>query len=217
MKKSILLSHTLSSQTPAYAGGEGIEIKKIKSMCDGDSCNQLHIAMSNHIGTHVDCPAHFVQDGKTITDYTPDDWIFNHCSLIDILCEPGQIINADAIALSKPNYDCDLLIIRTGFESYRNEYRYWKKSPVFHKDLGDYFAGNFNNLAAIAFDCISLSSMTDRNMGREAHREILGRDIRIIEDAKLSEITDTLQQVMAYPLILHKADGAQVTMVGVCE
>lgn len=211
--KNIFLSHNLSTCTPAYAGGKGIEIKKIKSMCNGDSCNQLQFSMTNHIGTHVDAPSHFVKDGKTITDYDPDDWIFNHCCLIDIPCQPGQVINAESISSAVLNYDCDLLIVRTGFESYRKEVRYWRQSPVFHKDLGEYFVTNFTNLKAIAFDCISLSSLTDRNMGRDAHKEILGRGIRIFEDVKLSHLESVPVKVLAFPLLLEHSDGSQVTII----
>lgn len=211
--KNIFISHDLSTCTPAYAGGKGIEIKKVKSMCNGDSCNQLQLSMSNHIGTHVDVPAHFVQDGKTITDYAPDDWIFNHCCLIDIPCEPGQVINDDTIKFTKPDYECELLIIRTGFEQYRQDDLYWQQSPIFHKSLGSFFDAQFQQLKAIAFDCISLSSLTDRNMGRDAHKEILGRGIRIFEDVKLSHLESAPVKVLAFPLLLEHSDGSQVTII----
>jgi arylformamidase len=214
MRSYINLTHPLSSKTPAYAGGKGIDIKKMKSMCDGDSCNQLHVSMTNHIGTHVDVPAHFVRDGKTITDYATEDWVFNHCSMVDIPSEPGQVINAEALGSFITEYSSDFLIIRTGFERFRSKDVYWKQSPVFHKDLGDYFIANFDNLQAIAFDCISLSSMMNRDMGREAHREILSVGIRIFEDLKLSGLTSSPNRVSAYPLLLEGADGAQVTIVG---
>lgn len=209
----IYLSHPLSVNTPAYAGGKCIEIEKMKSLCDGDSCNQLHISMSNHIGTHVDAPAHFVENGKTITDYSPKDWVFNKCCLIDMPCEPGQVIDAASIQDQGVDFDCDMLIIRTGFEAHRGDDLYWQKSPVFHKGLGRFFDDNFSNLSSIAFDCISLSSLTDRNMGREAHREILGKGIRIFEDVKLSRLAATPKQVFVYPLLIENADGTQVTMV----
>ncbi len=209
----IYLSHSLSINTPAYAGGQGIEIKEMKSICNGDSCNQLYISMPNHIGTHVDVPAHFVEGGKTITDYAADDWVFNRCCLIDIPCEAGQIINAEEVRANNPDYDCELLIIRTGFERYRNKDLYWQKSPVFHNDLGEFFENNFVSLTAIAFDCISLSSLCDRDIGRIAHKEILERDIRIFEDVSLLKVKGDLDTVWCFPLMLSKSDGAPVTML----
>ena len=211
--KNIYLSYPLSINTPAYAGGESIEIKKIKSLCAGDSCNQFSITMTNHIGTHVDVPAHFIKNGKTITDYEPDEWVFNRCCMIDIPCIASQIINDTSISAMDPDYNCDLLIIRTGFEQFRDDELYWRKSPVFHKSLGNFFATEFHQLRAIAFDCISLSSLTDRVMGRESHREVLGRNFLIFEDVRLSVLKSTPLTVSAYPLLIDNADGAQVTMV----
>lgn len=213
MIRFVYISHFLNELSPAYAGGYGIQLKKMKSLCNGDSCNQLQLSMSNHIGTHVDVPSHFIDGGKTVTDYSAEDWIFNRCCLIDIACQPGQIVDADELETHNVDSNCELLLIRTGFESFRDNDIYWKKSPVFHKNLGAYFESKFKSLKAICFDCISLSSMCDREMGRESHMAILGRGIRIFEDAKLSDFNGTPKNVFALPLMLENADGAQVTMV----
>jgi arylformamidase len=209
----IYLSHPLSIDTPGYAGNVGFEAKRVKSICEGDSCNQMHIAMSNHVGTHVDVPAHFVEQGRTITDYFPNEWIFNSPCLIELPCQPSQVINAASIASCNPNTHCDLLLIKTNFECYRHEDTYWKNSPVFHKDLGPYFESEFKNLSVLGFDCISLTSLSDRQMGREAHKQILGRGIRIIEDMKLADLVQCPHKVMAYPLLISEADGAPITVV----
>lgn len=215
--KRINMSHKLSAATPAYSGVEGIQIKNLKCIEKGDSCNQTLISMTNHIGTHVDVPYHFIQSGKTITDYDCDDWHFLHCCLIDCFCEPGALINSESLLLAKPNFACDLLLIRTYFERFRGQAIYWEHSPIFHENLGGYFEENFPNLKAIALDTISLSSLDDREMGRAAHRSILGRDIRIFEDVAMQHIESQLREVWALPLLLENADGAQVTMIGFCE
>ena len=67
----------------------------------------------------------------------------------------------------------------------------------------------------IGFDTISFSSMTDRMIGREAHREILGRNIRIVEDMKLDLVVFPITQVHAFPLLIEGADGAPVTIIAV--
>lgn len=209
----IYLSHPLSTHTPGYAGKVGFEVQQVKSICHGDSCNQMHIAMSNHAGTHVDVPAHFIESGRSITDYCPDEWMFNRPCLIELSCEPGQVIDGASIAACQPEIDCDFLLIKTYFERYRLEENYWKNSPVFHKDLGRYLEQSLKHLSIIGFDCISLSSLSDRQMGRDAHTEILGRGIRIVEDMKLSDLSHSPKKVTAFPLLIHEADGAPITVV----
>ena len=213
MTTYINLTHPLSSKTPAYAGGQGLVITPLKSMACSDSCNQVEMTMSNHIGTHVDAPFHFIAEGKTITDYAPEDWVFQKPTLLKLPCQPGQVINSAVLESAELDQSCDLLMINTGFEQYRGDAIYWQQSPVFHDDLGAYFEKNFGSLKAIAFDCISLSSLTDRERGRQAHREILGRGIRIFEDVKLSILSCTPDEVLAFPLWLEQGDGAQVTMM----
>jgi arylformamidase len=80
----ILLSHILSLDTPAYGGDEGLSIGKVRDMDKGDSCNASHLSFSNHLGTHVDAPRHFVVDGKSVDHYHPQDWMFNKPLIIDI-------------------------------------------------------------------------------------------------------------------------------------
>ena len=34
--------------------------------------------MSNHVGTHVDAPYHFIQEGLTIDQYRMEEWFLKH-------------------------------------------------------------------------------------------------------------------------------------------
>lgn len=40
--------------------------KQLLRMDQGDHCNLTSFSMCSHNGTHVDAPAHFIQDGKTL-------------------------------------------------------------------------------------------------------------------------------------------------------
>ena len=51
-------------------------IEPVKSIQGGDSANVFRITMENHWGTHVDAPYHFFDDGRKITDYPPEFWVF---------------------------------------------------------------------------------------------------------------------------------------------
>jgi arylformamidase len=212
----IWLSHPLSQNTPAYANGKGLEVAPSKQLCEGDSCNQLYFAMSNHLGTHVDAPKHFVEAGMSVTDYAAKDWVFDRPFLIDVPTAPGETLSAAAIdrVVGLAN-DADLLLIRTGFEQYRSSSPYWQESPIIHSDVITVLDQYFPKLKAIALDTISISSLLDREMGRATHKVLLSRGLRIFEDVALAHIEKNLKQVMAFPLLLDDADGAPVSMVGI--
>ena len=45
--------------------------------------NAQYIQTSNHMGTHLDAPRHFVTKGKTI-DQLPLDWLYGEGVIVDL-------------------------------------------------------------------------------------------------------------------------------------
>ena len=65
------LSHLISEVTPMYGGYENlINIKKSRSIQDGDTSNNLTLEFPNHIGTHIDFPFHFSMNGNKLQDHS---------------------------------------------------------------------------------------------------------------------------------------------------
>lgn len=215
----IWLSHVLSSETPVYGGGkEGFKCMPDKQMCDGDSCNTVTLEFSNHLGSHVDAPQHFIPSGITVDDFSPADWIFNKPLLIEIDTLDSELITEEHFQLTmfEDIKDADLVLIKTGFEKYRYEERYWKSAPGFSENVYNLLADRFASFNAIGMDTISMSSLSHRATGRKAHRTFLGAGIRIFEDLMLSNLSykSDLNKVYAFPLRYKNADGAPTTMVG---
>ena len=214
----IWLSHSISSNTQEYAGGKSFSIKKTRSMSKGDSCNQISISFSNHFGTHVDAPRHFIEDGKEVSDYyNVNDWVFTHPLLLDIPTTELGVINEESFLTIDKHLDVDLLLIRTGFEKHRGRDAYWKMTPVFDQSIVNAIDFLYPNVRAIALDTISISSLSDRQKGRECHRAILGRDIRIFEDISMKNIYKPLKKVIALPLRIECVDGVPLTIIGYFE
>lgn len=214
----IYLSHLLSNSTPAY-GGSKTDIKISTQSCieHGDGSNSLRLELKNHMGTHIDLPRHFVPDGKVLNDYPASFWIFKKIQLLELPCEKGHIITIKDLE-GKINSGIDCLLIRSGFEKLRSEEVYWKENPGFDKDIGHYLRKNYPAIKVIGFDFISLTSYTNRPLGREAHRGFLGQfenyePILIMEDMKLSELTKNPIELIIAPLMVDQADGCPVTVL----
>lgn len=212
----IRLSHTLSTGTPVYGCGDGLDVERVRSIDRGDSCNVVHLSFSNHLGSHVDTPRHFLAEGKTVDDYSINDWFFNKPCLVDIPSEEGEIISFNRFEKALGDCrDADLLLIRTGFEARRGKQSYWASSPAFHPDLAVDLKKRLPSLSAVGLDTISLTSYLHRELGREAHRAFLNMDIRIFEDLTLvqSMSGNAFRLVIALPVIFDNADGAPCTIV----
>lgn len=55
-----------------FPGDTSPAYKQMQSLSDGKPCNLTDISMCTHNGTHIDAPAHYIEDGKTI-DQLPLD------------------------------------------------------------------------------------------------------------------------------------------------
>ena len=210
------LSHFLDTNTPGYGGSPGFDRSSLKSICDGGSCNQESWVINNHIGTHVDAPFHFCAEGEKVTDVEPSFWFFSKPCLIDINLEEGDLISPEHIA-SLVSEDSDLLLIRTGFEQYREESRYWAKNPGLSPELGTWLRSERPSLRMIGMDFISITSYLHRDLGKKAHRAVLakegpGKAIWAIEDMKLAHLKHSPNEVTVAPLLVNNADGGPVTV-----
>ena len=210
------LSHFLNESCPCYGGETSIKINQLKSLTKGNSCNSLHLSFSNHTSTHVDVPYHFFPNGKKLDNFKPESWIFKNIALIELKevfhCE---LINWEKIEKFLPNNtSLELLLIKTGFEKYRGQTEYWSKSPGLHPEVADKLKSNFPLLRAIGLDIISISSWCHRSVGRQAHKEFLGKEILLFEDMRLAEISSDPTIVMAFPLLIEGADAAPLTVIG---
>jgi len=213
----IWLSHKITNKTPLYGGAKTLNIKSTNSIKDGSSSNSLYLSMPNHCGTHIDVPKHFIDDGKTIDQYSPDSWIFNSPILIEVEVEDSGLIEPEDINRSIGN--ADLLLFRTRYEKYRERDKYWKTNPGLSPNLARFLRENCPNLRAIGLDSISISSYQKREEGREAHKIFLGNDfdstpIILIEDMSLVGYKQSIVKVVLCPLIIENGDGAPCTVFG---
>lgn len=214
----VWMSHVNDPTTPCYGGVTGVEISPDKNQEQGDSCNTVELKISNHSGTHVDAPRHFIANGKTIDHYEATNWIYNKPVILNVGVTDNIIIDENIVekTINPGTEDADLVIIRTGMEDFRGKDKYWKQAPGFSPGLYKYLQECFASFRAIGMDTISISSYMHRTTGREAHKEFLGNGIVIMEDLSLSGIKedDELDQVIALPYRYKNSDGSPITVIG---
>lgn len=217
MECPVLLSHPMAEDTPAYGNGVGVRIRKTTSIAGGDTANTVEITLPNHIGTHVDVPAHFFDGGMTLTEYPAKSWLFHRPVLRDV--QPGESGLIEPEGLEDLPHDTDLLILRTGHGRMRNEEVYWSGGPGLSPALGTWLRDARPSVAAVGMDLISVTSRLHREAGRAAHRAFLdpagsGQPIRLIEDMDVENAPGDLARVLVSPFMLQSADGAPVTVWG---
>ena len=215
----IFLSYVLNQNTPTYGDRNRFDIIKKTAISKGDIANDSFISTTVHIGTHIDMPYHFYDNGQTIEDFDPKFWIFNNPLIVEI--KPENLIIKDdlIIKLSRiKDIDFDILIVKTGICNIRDEKKFWSENYGFHPDIYDFLIDRFPKVRVLGFDSISVSSFSDRLLGREAHKRFLNpeKPLLLIEDMDLRTIDEksTFDKIIVAPLRIAGCDGLPCTVMG---
>jgi len=210
LRKIDLLSYTISENTPTYGNINKLKINNLSSIKNGDTANSSKwIFETNHIGTHIDFPRHFCDNGKTIDDYNPSDWVFEKIGFID-----SEIANFEK-KLAKINDDIEILIWKSGFGEKRNKREYWESQPIIPSIFADLICNKFKSLKIFGFDMISLTSKLDRDEGKKIHKKFLcDYGILIIEDMNLNFSNFRFKKIIISPWLIENSDGSPCTVYG---
>ena len=133
-------------------------------------------------------------------------------------CDDGQLIIPLEI-VPNLNNDTDILLIRTGYEKYRNNEKYWAKNPGISAEMASILRSDFPSVRAVGMDIISVTSRLHREEGRKAHGKFLGDGYKsdpivLIEDMSLINYTDDINRIIVCPLMIQDADGAPCVVFG---
>lgn len=215
------LSYVLKALIPVYRGHGSLDIKELKSLNRGDLANTFCFSMESHWGTHIDCPAHFFKNGKSVVDYEADFWLFRNPQVLTVKAVPGQIIRKDDLS-GRIDPQTDILLFKSGWGKFRDTEIYIVENPGLDPSMGHWLREEYPSIRAIGLDWISLSAYTNRELGRAAHRSFLspdedGHPILIIEDMLLPNEMERLREVWVVPLRVDCIDSSPCTVIGVFE
>jgi len=213
------LSYLLDETTPSYGNRHRFTCEKESAMCQGAHANESFVRTTVHIGTHLDMPLHFFDEGESIEAFDADFFRFEHILFVE-LTPQKWIIQDDLIALleridAKETYE--ILLVKTGICHARNTQEFWSHNYGFHPQIAEYLRINFPNIRVFGFDSISVSSFTDRSLGKEAHRAFLNPEhpILLLEDMDLTRCdADTVFcKLILAPLRIARCDGLPCTVI----
>lgn len=213
----ILLSHILDTNTPTYGNRDRLIIEEPSRIKDGSSANSSKWVFStNHMGTHIDMPRHFFENGRTLTDVPVDFWFSDKIQLIDVPCSSAKLINNDDLK-DEIDHEATVLLIRTGYEKFRKTDKYWNDNPGLAASFGLWLRKNKPNIKIVGFDFISLTSWKFREEGKRSHRAFLspgspGSPICIIEDMSLFNLNGKADWITVSPIFVENGNGGPVTV-----
>src|SRR3989304_5476278 len=112
------LSQPLNQDCSFWPYYPPFEVKYIKRKSE-HGVNAQYIQTSNHMGTHLDAPRHFVTKGKTI-DEIPIEWCYGPGVIVDLsdMLDDLDLFRPEDIEKRVEGREGDLLFIHTGWHRY---------------------------------------------------------------------------------------------------
>jgi len=217
--KSVYLSYILDDKTPTYGNRNKFSCVKKSDISRGDVTNDSMVDTTVHIGTHVDMPYHFFDDGQTVDSFDADFFTFKDVLYIEI--KPKELLIKEELLSEleeithKSNYT--FLLVKTGICAKRDTDEFWKNNYGFDPLVAVYIREKFPNIRIMGFDSISVSSFAHRMIGREAHKAFLDprNPILLLEDMDLNNISkkNNIAELIVAPLRIDKCDGLPCTVI----
>lgn len=212
------LSHPLDQNTPTYGDRDKFTISVKSEIINGLGANtSIWNFSNNHMGTHMDTPFHFIENGKKTLDYTAEEFCFEKIHIIEKISDSGVLISFSEDELDLIPSDIDFMMIKTAYGKYRSLDKYHNDNPGLNSLLAGVLKKRFSKLRCIGFDFISLTSWNHREHGRLSHRSFLGEDndFLIIEDMNLNEINlkTKVNSLVLAPLRTVDGNGGPVTII----
>jgi len=212
MEVSIIdLTHLLHSDIPVYPGTAKPLVCQIYNIPEHGFA-ETKLNLLSHHGTHMDAPAHMINNGKTLDQFEPEHFYGN---AICIDCRNHQNANID-IALLHPFENkigiVDFVLLQTGWSEKWGTEGYFSNFPVLTEEACKWLA-QFK-IKGIGLDNISLDRIDTPDYAN--HQIILGKGMVIIENlTNLKLIGNEIFTFSCFPLKYENADGAPVRAVAI--
>lgn len=164
------LSQPLNQECSFWPFYPPFEVKYFKRKSE-HGVNAQYIQTSNHMGTHLDAPRHFVTAGKTI-DELPLEWLYGPGVIVDLsdMLDELDIFGPEDIEARVEVREGDILFIHTGwhkhsqFGSAPDEEKYIHRHPGPHFSICDWLLSKKIHLWGV--DMVSTDHPMNLPIGR---------------------------------------------------
>ena len=206
------ISVPVSAEMPVWTGDPRIVLERYRSISAGSSCNNSKLACSVHTGTHVDAPAHFIENGKTVESLSLNTLI-GPVVVADLT--DTDMITPDMLEALSLGPQTIRLLLKT-----RNSALWADPHHEFHEDfvaLSPQAAQWFihRGIKLVGIDYLSIQMFKDAEP--LTHHTLLGAGVIVVEGLNLQDVPPGHYQLICLPIKLTGSDGAPTRAVLVKE
>ncbi|ELZ14219.1 cyclase family protein [Halovivax asiaticus JCM 14624] len=215
------LSHRIRDSMPVYPGDPAVECHPLATV-DGDGYRTAELTLSTHAGTHVDAPAHLLENGRSIDEYDLETFRFTAVVLDCTGLDSRTAIDTTHVQTASETWTrdaVDLVLLRTGWDNHWGSETY-HDHPYVTADAATILADADVHLGLDTSNVDPTPTQRGGNYepdGYPAHHALFEQDRMILENLRgLDRLpTDDTFEVCAYPLSIDAPDGAPVRAVAI--
>lgn len=205
------LTQTLENGISIYPGTEEPVFEQLSTVkSDGSAVIKMNI--STHSGTHVDSPAHFVDQAKTLDQFTIEEL---HGNGLVINCFNTDSITLDLLKSYKDKIsNSSFILFYSGWDKKWKSAEYLNPFPMLTLEAIDWLL-QFP-IKGLGFDSISADSIDSVDFPN--HQAILGNGIIIIENlCHLDQLLEKNFEFYTIPLKIKESDGSPIRAFAVLK
>ena len=166
------LTQNFKPQMPVFPGDKLSSLTQTATVKE-QGCSDHRLSTGMHVGTHIDAPAHMLENGKLISEY-PAEKVFGRGVLID--ARGKTLASADLLLASgiKPG---DIVLVMFGWSEKFSQPDYFINYPEIAKSFA-------NKLVELGASMVGMDTPSPDSLPYKVHKILLSKDILIIENLR---------------------------------
>jgi arylformamidase len=205
--KIVDVSLPLETDIPVWPGSSGFKLTWADRIENGHECNNSRIACDTHTGTHVDAPLHFIKNGRSVDEISPE-LLIGPCRVVYL---PGQTrIDAQTLASLELAIDTRRLLLKTDNSNLwtAGEKKFQKNYACLTEKGARWLVQR--GISLVGIDYLSIGSFSN---GVKTHQILLEANVVVLEGLNLFEAEAGEYELICLPLKLIGTEGAPARVV----
>lgn len=195
------LTHTITNNMPSHPLDISVQLQSTAIYHEHGVANES-LSGGVHMGTHIDAPGHFVENGKKITDFSIDKFMGK---AICIDARKHKIITPDLLAHASLQENL-IILFYTGWDSQFYTSNYYTEHPIISPECAQYLIDSKIKMVGVDFPSVD-------NAPYAIHKIFLSNDILIIENlTNLKSLIEKTFNIIALPLKIN-AHGSPTRVI----
>ena len=193
-------------RAPVWPGDLLPELARTKSLSDGDGVTVSNLSMCIHTGTHIDAPAHFIEDGEMISDIGLERML-GRVQVVDM----GDALQIDAHQMQQAGIapECRRVLFRTRNSRLLHDSAFNRDYVALTPDGAEWI--NRNGISLVGIDYASIERYDEPD--NRTHKILLEAGVVVIEGLDLSQVAAGSYELLCLPLKIGMAEAAPARVV----